>query len=161
MAKRGPSWASIVRIVHQDPTTGDLVFDKVVTEENRDLGAIEWNCKCDFPNGLTTDIYYDGGKLSPPGEGYLERARLKRERKKQKYDENQAQRIKAAMLVWSLHEWNIPSRSGTYHQDAKGRWRLNKMFKEMPVNDKFQVQILASSVWDPPRELPIVAPVMK
>ena len=25
------------------------------------------------------------------------------------------------------------------------------MFKEMPVNDSFQVQILASSVWDPPK----------
>ena len=55
------------------------------------------------------------------------------------------------MCVWSLHEWNIPTRSGTYRKDAKGRWRINKMFKERLANDTFQVQVLASSVWGPPR----------
>ena len=59
-------------------------------------------------------------------------------------------RIRASMCVWSLHEWNIPARNGTYRKDAKGRWRLNKMFKEMPTNDTFQLEILASSVWGPP-----------
>ena len=89
--------------------------------------------------------------MSPPGEMYLERAKLKKIRKKQRYEEHEASRIKATMRIWSLHEWGMPVRSGDYYKDSKGKWRLSNMFKEMPTNDLFQVQILASSVWEPPK----------
>ena len=148
VAKRGPQWQTVTRIIHHCAISGEKVLDATVTDENRNETSL-WNEDCDFPGGLTTEIFYSGEKLSPPGEKYIERARLKRERKKQRYEKNESQRIKTTMRVWFLHEWNIPIRSGNYHKDAKGRWRLNKMFKEMQVNDSFQVQILASSVWDP------------
>ena len=62
------------------------------------------------------------------------------------------------MSIWTLHEKEIPVKSGTNYKDGKGRLRLNKMFKEMPVNNTFQVQILAASVWEPPKKLSETSP---
>ena len=68
---------------------GDTAFDVTVTDDNRHDISTLWKQDCDYPGGLTTQAFYSGDKLSPPGERYLERARLKRERRKQTYDDNE------------------------------------------------------------------------
>ena len=118
VAKRGPQWQTVTRIIHHCAISGEKVFDATVTDENRNETSL-WNGDCDFPGGLTTEIFYSGERLSPPGERYIERARLKRERKKQRYEENESQRIKTTMRVWFLHEWNIPVRSGNYQRTQR------------------------------------------
>ena len=86
-------------MLHRCALTGDIAFYVTVTEDNRYEMSSIWNQDCDYPGGLTTEVFYSGDKLPPPGERYLERARLRRERKKQKYNENEAHRIKATMHV--------------------------------------------------------------
>ena len=84
-----------------------------------------WTQTCNFTDGIRTEA----------DPHYAARATLKKERRKQCYAEKEVGRVRATISIWTLHDREGTVKPAKYAVDAKGRLRLNKISREMPVID--------------------------
>ena len=138
------------RVIHRCAVTGVTVVDAEVNSENR-TGSELWTRGCNLPDGVRTDDYYVGEPLPAADPRYAARAKLKKERRRQLYADSETGSVRATMPIWTLHKRPGAIDPAKHIVDSKGRLRLNKMFREMPVSDCLQVQILADTVADAPK----------